>query len=259
MSSLSDLRRGGVGLALGGGAARGLAHIGVLKALDQEGIPVRFVAGTSAGSVIGAALCAGFSWSEIREKARSLEWSDIASFIIPRMGLMSMEKFERFLDAMLGSKSFDELAIPLSVVTVDLVSGEEVVINDGPVSAAVRASCSIPGIFEPAARGGKLLVDGGLRNNVPADVVRKMGAGVVIAVSLSAGLGMPHSPRNILDVIHYSFTILVRHAVQEGLEEADIVINPRLDDIGYQEIRRIDDLVERGETAAAAALRLAAR
>jgi NTE family protein len=254
MSVISALRKKGVGLALGGGAARGFAHIGVLKVLQEEGIPITAVAGTSAGSVIGAALCAGFSWSEILEKARAFDWSELASLKFPRMGMMSLTRLERVLDRILGGKSFDQLSIPFAAIAVDLVSGSELVIREGSVAAAVQASCSIPGIFEPTIRDGRILVDGGLRNDVPADVARAMGARFVIGVNLNSAAGHSQAPRNILDVIHYSFDILLKHSSQGGLADADLVIRPSLGDIGYRELKKIDDLVARGENAARAAV-----
>ncbi len=254
MSLASDLKKKGVALALGGGAARGLAHIGVLKVLAEEGIPVCGVAGTSAGAVIGAAVCAGHSWETILEKARAIDWPDIVTLSLPRKGFLSLAKLEHFVDRFLGSKSFDELYIPFAAVAVDLISGDVVVLNSGSVAAAVRASCSIPGIFEPVARGGKVLADGGLRNDVPADVAAEMGPGTVIAVNLNSDTAHSHAPRNILDVIHYSFDILTKHGAHETLAAADIVICPRLDDVGYQELKKVDELVARGESATRAAL-----
>ncbi len=254
MSVLSALQRRGLGLALGGGAARGFAHIGVLKALEEQGIPVRFVAGSSAGSVIGAAFCAGYSWREILEKARSVDWTDIASITIPRMGLMSMARFESLLDRLFDFKSFSQLAIPFAAIAVDLASERQVVFTEGSVAAAVRASCSIPGIFEPVVRDGKVLVDGGLLNDVPADVVKGMGAAFVLAVDLNGISSQGHAPRSIMDVIHTSFNILVKHGSQGGMRAADLVVRPPLDDIGYQELKRIDELVDRGDSATREAL-----
>jgi NTE family protein len=253
MSLISTLRRKGVGLALGGGAARGFAHLGVLKVLQEEGIPVTSVAGTSAGSVIGAAFCAGLSWDRILEQARAFDWNALASLKFPRMGIMSLARLERALDRILGGVRFDDLPIPFAAIAVDLVTGEELVIREGSVASAVRASCSIPGIFEPMIRDGKMLVDGGLRNDVPADVARAMGSRFVIGVNLNSSAGHPRAPKGILDVIHYSFDILLRHSSQGGLADADLLISPVTEDIGYRELSKIDELVSRGEAASRSA------
>ncbi len=230
----------GVGLALGGGAARGLAHIGVLKVLEEEGIRVDCIAGTSAGSLIGAAFAAGLSWKEILERARGINWFDIVSPSLPRMGLLRMERLQRLLEATWGNRTFESLSIPLSVVAVDIVSGDQVVLSKGSIARAVRASCSIPGVFEPVAEDGRTLVDGGLLNNVPADIARQMGAGIVLAVDLNTDRRHQEPPRNVLDVLFYSFDILMTHATHQNLGESCIMISPRLDGCSYRDFRRID-------------------
>lgn len=238
-----------VGLALGGGAARGAAHIGVLKVLAEEGIHVDRVAGTSVGSVVGAAFCAGLSWQKILERARRIDWPDIASLALPRRGLLRMDRFEGLIRDTIRVRDFRELAIPLSTVAVDLTSGRQVVFDTGPIARAVRASCSVPGVFEPVLEGEGVLVDGGLLNEVPADVVRRMGADVVLAISLTADRRHDAPPRNVLDIIYYSFDILLAARTQESLKAADIVVAPQLAGFAYRDLKRIDELVDRGETA----------
>ena len=239
----------GVGLALGGGAARGLAHIGVLKVLEEEGIPVDCVAGTSAGSLVGAAFSVGLSWREIFEKARGINWFDIASPAFSRLGLLRMDRLQRLLEETLGNRTFESLSIPLSVVTVDLVSGDQVILCEGPVARAVRASCSIPGIFEPVIEDGRSLVDGGLLNNMPVDIVRRMGAGIVLGVDLNPDRRHIEPPRNVLDVLSYSFDILITNAANQFLAEADIIVSPQIGGFSYRDLRRIDELVALGEAA----------
>jgi len=238
-----------IGLALGGGAARGAAHIGVLKVLAEEGIPIDRVAGTSVGSVVGAALCAGMSWEGILERARRVDWPDIASITIPRRGFLRMDRFEGLIRDTIGVEDFRDLSIPFSTVAVDLASGREVIFDSGPIARAVRASCSVPGVFEPVLEGEGVLVDGGLLNEVPADVARRMGADVVLAVSLTADRRHDAPPRNVLDIIYYSFDILLAARTQESLKAADIVVAPQLAGFGYRDLRRIDELVDRGEAA----------
>lgn len=239
----------GIGLALSGGAARGLVHIGVLKVIEEEGIPVDYVAGTSAGSLIGAAYCAGWSWKKILEKARGVNWRDIASPTFPRMGLLRMTKLQELLEETFGGKEFKDLVTPLSVVTADLVTGEQVVLSRGSMARALRASCSIPGLFEPVLDGERSLVDGGLVNNVPVDVARQMGAKIVVGVNLNSDHRHPSPPRNILEVLLYSFEILLNSGPQQFLPEADIIIAPRLGEYSPRDFRHIDELVAIGESA----------
>lgn len=150
-----------VGLALSGGAARGLAHIGVIKAIENEGIPISFVAGTSVGSLIGALFAAGVGWQEMAELARKLKWRDLVSVSLSGLGLARTDKLQKIIDRLLGGKRFEDLAIPFAAVAVDIASGEKVILKTGSVAEAVQASCSIPGIFEPVPLNGHLLVDGG--------------------------------------------------------------------------------------------------
>jgi NTE family protein len=243
-----------IGLALGGGAARGAAHIGVLKVLAEEGIPIDRVAGTSVGSVVGAAFCAGLSWKDILSRARRIDWPDVASLTLPRMGFLRMERFEGLIRDTIGVEDFRDLSIPFSTIAVDLATGREVIFASGPIARAVRASCSVPGVFEPVLEGEGVLVDGGLLNEVPADVVRRMGADVVLAVSLTADRRHDAPPRNVLDIIYYSFDILLAARTQESLKAADLVVAPQLAGFAYRDLKRIDELVDRGERAMRGAL-----
>jgi len=178
-----------VGLALSGGGVRGLAHIGVLKVLEREGVPIHFLAGTSMGGFIAAAYAAGFSPADL--EAEALRFSNPRHLIgflersLPRRGLVAKDKLEEYLRRQLGDVTFDRLRLPLALVAVDLNSGGKVVLREGPLVEAVRATTALPGVFPPVERDGQLLVDGGLLDNLPADVVREMGADVVIAVDVS--------------------------------------------------------------------------
>ncbi|MGO9411551.1 MAG: patatin-like phospholipase family protein [Spirochaetia bacterium] len=238
-----------IGLALGGGAALGLAHIGVLRVLSEEGITVDCVAGTSAGSVIGAAHCAGRSWKEIWDAARRVEWSNLVSLTFPRQGMMRLDKLERYVEAMTGALDFSELRIPFAAVATDLERGEQVVFTTGSVAKAVRASCSVPGLFEPLRRGDMALVDGGLVNDVPADVARSLGADIVIGVNLHARKLQSGPPRNILDIAYYTFDILLAGAGQKGMSSADLVVCPDLQGFHYRNLKKADELVDRGAQA----------
>lgn len=179
-----------VGLALGCGSGRGWAHIGVIRALTEAGIEIDYIAGTSIGSVVGAVFAAG-NIGTLEEVAIHLDWKQIAylfDVVLPKSGLIDGKKVALFVQNNLRKTNIEELPIPFCAVSTDLDTGDEVVIREGDIIEAVRASISIPGIFTPVRNNGKILVDGGLVNPVPVSVVRKMGASFVIAVDLSHGI-----------------------------------------------------------------------
>jgi len=187
-----------VGLALGGGGARGMAHVGVIRVLEREGIPVDCIAGTSAGSLAGAAYAAGIRGQGLLEIALHLRWRDIARPVWPRQGFVSFAQLEAYLVKAVGDLTFADLALPYAAVAADLATGEQVILTEGRVAPAVRASCSVPGIVTPVEVGGRLLIDGGVVNNLPISVVRGLGADVVIAVGLGAPPGgYPKGPLQI--------------------------------------------------------------
>jgi len=238
-----------IGLALGGGAARGLAHIGVLKVLEEERIVVRCVAGTSAGSLIGSLFCAGFGWQKIKETARNIDWGDLVSPTWPTLGIVNPAKLEKTLGRMLQARGFEDLSIPFRAVAVDITSGEEVVLQSGSVARAVRASCSIPGIFEPTELDGRLLVDGGLVNDVPTDVACDMGADHVIGVDLNADRVVPRRPENLIEIFYRSLNILIYNSAQRARRVADVMVVPRLEGFAYHDLSRLDELIAQGERA----------
>jgi len=244
----------GLGLALSGGAARGYAHIGVLKVLQEAEIPISHVAGTSVGSVIGALFCGGYGWEEIWDLGQNLKWRTMVEPVLPRMGLVRTEPMRQLLDDLLQEKTFEELSIPLRVIAVDLEAAEEVVFSRGSVARAVQASSSVPGIFEPQEREGRLLVDGGVIDNLPTAHVRRMGAKQVIAVDLNADRTDPYRPENLLDVTYRTFSILMWNASRDGREDADILIQPDISEYRYYDLSSAKDLFDRGVSAARQAL-----
>ncbi len=184
-----------VGLALGGGGARGMAHVGVIRVLEREGIPIHCIAGTSAGSLVGAAYAGGIRGQRLLEMALHVRWRDILRPVWPRQGLFSLEKMETYLVNTIGDVTFADLEIAYAAVAADLAVGEQVALKEGRVAPAVRASCSVPGFVTPVKIDGRLLVDGGVINNLPISVVRDLGADVVIAVGLGAPPGkQPKGP-----------------------------------------------------------------
>lgn len=186
-----DKQRKRVGLALGGGGARGMAHVGVIRVLEQAGIPIDCIAGTSAGSVVGAAYAAGIRDERLMDLALHLRWRQIARLIWPREGLVSFDRLESYLIDTAGDLTFADLQMPYAAVAANLATGKQVVLTSGRVAPAVRASCSVPGVVTPIEIDGVRLVDGGIANNLPITVVRDLGADVVIAV----GLGTPPDPQ----------------------------------------------------------------
>ncbi len=173
-----------VGLALGGGGARGAGHVGVLEVLDREKVPVDCIAGASVGSLVGAAYAAGIRGQRLAELARQTRWRNVARLVWPRDGLVSFAPLEGYLTRIVGDVTFADLEIPFAALAADVATGEQIVLRTGRVAPAVRASCSVPGIVTPLDLDGRTLVDGGVVNNLPISVVRAMGADVVIAVSL---------------------------------------------------------------------------
>jgi NTE family protein len=238
-----------LGIAFGGGAARGFAHIGVLKVLAEKGIRADVAAGTSAGSLVGALYCAGRSWEEIRDIARDIDWPDLVSPTWPSLGLVKTDKLESVIAEQLEGRSFAELEIPFSAVAVDVQRGEVVVLDEGSVARAVRASASIPGIFEPTVVDGRYLVDGGLMDDVPVDVVREKGATVVLGINLNRDRISTGPPRNMVDILLRSLNILIYRSTQAASRSVDVMVSPDLAGFAYQDLQRVDELIERGEMA----------
>lgn len=238
-----------VGLALGSGAARGLAHIGVLKVLEREGIPVDMIAGSSMGSLIGAIYANGADLTMIEQLAIHLKRSHWLDFTLPRRGLVAGERIRELVRLLTHRKNLEELRIPTAVVATDLTRGERVVFTSGPIDLAVRASVSIPGIFEPVEWEGRTLVDGGVIDRVPASVVREMGADVVIAVDVIPQTGRLKI-RNIFDVITQSLEVMERQMTGPKIGAADVVLQPDMSDISPTAFTRVDVCVRRGEEAA---------
>jgi NTE family protein len=180
-----------LGLALSGGAARGIAHVGVLQVLEEAGIPVACIAGTSAGSLAGAVYAAGIRGQRLLELALAIRWGDVGRPVWSPAGFFSFAPLESYLGRMLGDRTFDQLEMPYAAVAADLLTGQAVVLTEGPVAPAVRASCSVPVFVTPATIGRRRLVDGAIANNLPISAVRDLGADVVVAVNLHPPLPAP--------------------------------------------------------------------
>lgn len=261
----AESHRKKVGLALSGGAARGLAHVGVLQVLQKEGIPIDMIAGTSSGAVMGAA----YAWSQdtvrMTKDALDAGWKKMAPLIdpsIPKTGVIKGKKIQDLISKYVGGNiKFSDLKIPFACVATDIDTGEEIVIDRGSVPEALRASISIPGIFTVVKYEGRYLVDGGLTTPVPVEVVRCMGADFIIAVNVNPDvadrMGKTSQERvstrkapNIFQVIMQSIYITTYSLARNSLENADIVIEPDLSNIGAGDFNKARELITRGRQAA---------
>lgn len=244
-----------LGLALGGGAARCVAHIGVLQVLEENGIPIHLIAGTSGGALVGALFAAGLTPKWLAELADRLNWRHIVKLNLRRDGLLDTEGLERFVATLVKNQTFADLRLPFAAVAVDLLTGDEVILQEGAVAPAVRASSSIPGIFAPVPYRGRLLVDGGVRNNVPVSLARAMGADVVIAVDVvDRQRHRLDAPRNLIQVMMASYDILQAAQVGQALEEADVVVRPDASRMTGFDLEHAHQYVELGREATELAL-----
>lgn len=243
-----------IGLALGGGFARGIAHIGVLKVLEQEGIPVSVVTGTSVGALIGACYCSGLSPAELQEVANRTRFTTFARWTVSRYGFASNDRMVSFLANTLKVKTFEELRIPLGVTATDFNSGEGVVFHSGSIIDPVRASCAYPGMFLPVEIRGRYLVDGMLSHPVPTNPLREMGVDRVLAVHLKGTWASGGAPRHLFDVIGQSFAIAQDAMSSVWRSAADLVIEPDVAGFGYDDFKRAADLIRVGEAAMRKAL-----
>jgi NTE family protein len=289
------MKAGRLGLALGSGSARGLAHIGVLKVLDREGFPIDMIAGTSIGAVIGGAYAAGMTPQEMERIALSVDIRrlvSLADIARPTTALVNGERVEEFIRDVVGGKTFADTRTPFSCVAVDVIGEREVVLCEGDLARAIRASLSTPVIFAPVEREGRLLVDGGVLNSVPVDVVRDMGADVVVAVT---NLGIPRSKvpifsnnrhgestavgrvetKGFTEIVYSraltaimdrlrspsiyqlaagSVDLMQRELSERRLGAADLVIAPQIDGAAYYSFHEAERIIAAGEMAAEAAV-----
>ena len=277
-----------IGLALSGGGARGIAHIGILKALEEAGIPIHMIAGVSMGSIVGGLYAAGHAPAEIQAAANRVDWSDIfrdaprRSSLFPgqkaqadiralqirfegfRADLPSAwtggQKFSQFLWNMtaratfLAHEDFDRLPVRFRAVTTDLLTGQQVVLSEGDLAEAIQASAAVPLFFSPVQRSGQWLVDGGLLDPVPVDVLRQMGADFVIAVNISGQLRPEHKLKSVVEIADQATTIMMIAAKEAQLRDADFVITPDLGGHGSMDFSRLEPLIAQGEKATRAVL-----
>ena len=246
--------RPGVGLALGGGFARGFAHLGVLQVLEQNQIPISHIAGTSVGSILGAAYASGASLERITATCRTLRFRDIARWRVSRLGLASNQRLGSLIERVLESRQFEDLRIPLAVVATDLTSGEPVVFTQGNLVDAIRASCAFPGLFEPVEIGTRCLADGGLVAPVPTRAARELGATTVIGISVGMQDGHRGAPTNIFQVVSRAVSAAQKHQLEVWERHADLVLRPDVQSLAWDDFDRAEEAIEAGAATARRAL-----
>jgi NTE family protein len=243
-----------IGVALGGGFARGIAHIGVLKVLEEEGIPVRMIAGTSVGAIMGAAYCSGITIPELEEIAHRVRFTTFARWTLSRFGFATTDRMVAFLQRTLKVQTFEQLRIPLAVTATDFNTGKGEVFSSGSIIDPVRASCAYPGMFLPVEIHGRWFVDGMLSYPVPTRPLRGMGMERVLGVQLKGQWSKTTAPRHLFDVIGQSFAIAQDMMSEAWKSAADIVIEPDVAGFDYDDFKRAGELIRVGEQAMRRAL-----
>lgn len=242
-----------LGLALSGGGTRGIAHLGALKAFAEHKIRFDCVAGTSAGALVGSIYCAGLDLDEVIAEAKTVTRKELVN---KRFAIGSnSDNIARLAERFLQGKTFDELTIPFACVAADIISGAETILDSGSVADAVSASCAVPALFTPVKRDEMLLVDGGLLNNMPADVCRRMGADIVVGVDLNYNRGnVGVKPRNVIDTLVATWGITAKSTMYKGQMNSDLVIEPELTKYKNTALDNFDERVDEGYRATMAVI-----
>jgi len=241
-----------VGLALAGGFARGIAHLGVLRVLREAGIPVDCVAGTSVGALIAVGYCAGASLDEMAKVGATTSFTDFGRWTPSWLGLATNQRMEKYLERFTPAKTFEELQTPLAIATTDISAGVSVYYSHGPIAPALRASCAYPGLLVPIQFEGRTLVDGFLTAPVPIEGTLLLGADVVIAVYLESSNN--EEPRTFTDVLSRSFNIIQRHGDLAWRTQADVIIEPDVKPFVWDDFSKTPEMIAAGEAATLAAL-----
>jgi NTE family protein len=260
--SLPRDKRPKIGLALGGGGARGYAHIGVMRVLEEEGMPIDIIVGTSVGALVGALYCSGVPLDDIEKMSENIGWdklTDISTHLwyakavalyryMFSTQLFSTERMENYIARNIGNKQFYELKIPFACVATDLTTGEKIIFQEGDVASAVRASANMPGIFAPVEYRHRLLIDGGLVDNVPTDLAKYMKADIIFAVDIHSDF-TKYAASNILLVLNQAIYIQGSLMSREELKFADLVINPQVGDVNAYDFWRYQECIDSGMMA----------
>ncbi|MBI4826248.1 MAG: patatin-like phospholipase family protein [Nitrospirae bacterium] len=242
-----------IAVVLGAGASKGFAHIGVLKVLEANKVPIDMIVGTSAGSFVGSLYAYGYNAFQLQEISFAIERGDIVDFGIPDKGFIKGDALGEFINAKVKNTPIENLKIPFYAVATDIQSGEEKVFSSGNTGTAVRASCSIPGVFMPAQIANRLYADGGIVSPVAVDVARRLGADIIIAVDISADIDNT-LPVGTIDMILKSVSIMHSKIAAEQIKKADVVIKPKVGYIGSSDFTKRHEAVLEGEKAATEAL-----
>jgi NTE family protein len=243
-----------IGLALGGGFARGIAHVGVLRVLERENIPLHCITGVSAGAIVAAAFASGATADDIGVIAGVMRFGDIAKWSLSKLGFAGSERMTNFLLKLLRKMRFEDMIIPLGVLATDVCSGEPFVFRErGEVTPAIRASCSYPGLFRPFEIDGRMFVDGAITIEVPSQLARTMGATHVIAVCIPNQDGT-FQPQNMFQIVSRSFQIMMAHNEERWRKYSDVVISPDVGSIPWDGFVNSKRMIEAGERAAEKAL-----
>lgn len=239
---------------MGGGFSRGFAHLGVLRVLEQNHIPISHIAGTSVGSILGAAYASGAPLQRIIETCRAVRFRDIGRWRVSRLGLASNQRLGDLIERVFESRNFEDLKIPLAVVATDLGNGDAVMFSQGDLCGAIRASCAFPGLFEPVRIGTRCLADGGLVAQVPTRAARQLGAKHVVGVSVGVEDGQRGAPSNIFQVVCRAVSAAQKHQLEIWESQADLVLRPDVQHLAWDDFERADEAIAAGEVAARRAL-----
>jgi NTE family protein len=242
--------RPGIALALGGGFARGFAHLGVLQVLEQNHIPISHIAGTSVGSVLGAAYASGAPLARIIATSRTIRFRDIARWSVSRLGLASNHRLADLIERVFECKEFEDMKIPLAVVATDLASGDPVIFRQGPLVEAIRASCAFPGLFEPIQIGTRCLADGVLVAPVPTQAARQLGGTIVVGVAVGVHDGKRDAPKNMFQVVARAVSAAQKHQLDTWERHADLVIRPDVNSLAWDDFAKANQAIEAGAAAA---------
>ncbi|MBL8178184.1 MAG: patatin-like phospholipase family protein [Bryobacterales bacterium] len=244
----------GIGLALGGGFSRGIAHVGVLRVFEREGVPVQWIAGVSAGSIVAAGYAGGADSRHLEAVARSMKMKDVAGWRLSKLGVMATHKMEEFLRRALPVHTFERMKIPLTVVATDLSTGEPVLFQgNGEIFSPVRASCSYPGLFQPVQHNGRYLVDGAISMEIPAQALRHAGPMPTVSVALPPPLVSP-DPSSVFSVVNRCFQIMQRRTEAYWRAHSDLVLTPDVHGVSWDDFGQVTRLIEAGIQAAEKAL-----
>ncbi len=239
-----------IGIALSGGAARGLAHIGVLKVLERESVPLDMIAGTSSGAIVAAMYAAGMGAKDIEAIARDLKWMDLIAPTWPKDGLLSGQRLSTFVRERIPVSSFSRLKVPLAIPAVDILSRRIYIFRKGRLDTAIQASCAVPGIFRPVRYRGMLLVDGGVLENLPSKTVREIGADLVLGVDVNRRGRLFDRVDNLFKILLQCQYIMMEATTRELRNLCDYLVEPDVGKGGFLSLERVEDFIEAGERAA---------